>query len=423
MAVASGQKKVYPRRNNYRYEEKMWHWDQGRLEYFQFDNLRKISKILTEYDFKHIERDLLQKKTGLSFAAPPTHSPWRNYSRILKLMLLTYELPSNIAVPTPICRLLATPGMVTCDDYLHFIISSSTEPSPALSGWTSNTRHRYPLLFVLKYVLAKFYITSINYSSLDEIIYAYDIFDNFDGSEGQDDFILIINQMIDHINDNRINLLHSELYRQSRESILVLAQISYLHIQNRNIFVSLSREDALSIFNELEPFSNNPVEDRNKEILRRAEMFQGGSIYNDFDYSNTIINNELESGFIEGGRIKKTHIAIERNSGIRREFFIRNPTTVCDVCGIDTKLSYTWTNKIIDLHHLLPLASGTRVESSGTTFLDITPVCPTCHRAIHRFYDVWLKQNNKNDFMDRDEAKQVYNQMKNLFPGIIYANS
>lgn len=400
----------------------MWHWDQGRLEYFQFDNLRKIAKFLTQYDFKSSTREFIRNQTGLPFAAPATHSPWRNYSRILKLMLLLYEASPNIVSPTPVSKLLAKPGLITCDDYLHFIASSSTEPSPALSGWSSDTELRYPLLFVLKYSLAKFYITSISYASIDEIIYAYDN-SGFDGSEGQEDFIPLINNMYDNYSQLVLNLPHNDLYRQSRESILVLAQISYLHVQNKNLYVSLSKEDALYIFNELEPLSSNPIHDKNQEILRRAEMFQGGSIYNEFDYSNTTIGNEIESGFIEGGRVKKTHISIERNSGLRKDFFLRNPTTICDVCNIDTHASYPWSEKIIDIHHLLPLASGTRVEASGTTFFDLVPLCPTCHRATHRFYDLWLSRNNRKDFADRDEAKLVYEQMKHSFNGIKYASN
>ena len=392
----------------------MWHWDQGRLEYFQFDNLRKISQFLIKYNFKNVSRELLRNETGLSFAAPDTHTPWRNYSRILKLMLLVYEGSDTSAIPTPVAKILARPGQVTCDEYLHFIASSSTEPSPALSGWAREIPQRYPLLFVLKYALARFIITSIDNVAIDEILVAYDE-SRFNGSEGQAEFINLINNF-SHIYVNIPSTNNkSDLYRQSRESIFVLAQISYLHIQNKRLIVSLSTEDAIQIFNELEPLSMDQANDKNEEILRRAEMFKDGSTYNEFIYSDTVINNEIESGFLEGGRVKKTHICIERNRALRKNFLSINSSPICDVCRINTHKYYPWADRIIDLHHLLPLSSGTRVEGHGTTISDLVPLCPTCHRATHRFYDIWLKDRNRNDFLDRQEAREVYNQMKNSF--------
>lgn len=63
----------------------MWHWDQGRLAYFQFDALRQIAGFVKANDFKTANRVQLLAETGLTFQAPATHSAWRNYSRILKL--------------------------------------------------------------------------------------------------------------------------------------------------------------------------------------------------------------------------------------------------------------------------------------------------------------------------------------------------
>lgn len=138
----------------------MWHWDQGRLEYFQFDALRQISSYVIENDFRLADRATLFEKTGLKFAAPVSHTPWRNYSRVLKLMLLVSEV-NDVAQPTPVAAILSKPGAVTCDEYLHFIISAFTEPSPALIQWSPNSNFRYPLLFALKYLLAKTVITGI----------------------------------------------------------------------------------------------------------------------------------------------------------------------------------------------------------------------------------------------------------------------
>jgi hypothetical protein len=397
----------------------MWHWDQGHLEYFQFDNLRKIAQFAMQHDFKHAFRDVLNNHIGLPFAAPDTHDPWRNYSRILRLMLLV-RIQGNKATPTAVAEMLATPGTVTCDEYLHFIASVFTEPCPALKGWNPNFPLRYPLLFTLKYLLIKLAVKSDMAASFDEILGAYSA-SGYRGDEDQTHFISLLNVSASQ-HENVGSQTPRNLRRQARESLLVLAQISYLHVHQHKLIVSLDKDDAMKIFEDLEPLAENSVADREQELNRRAELFSGGSTYNDFDYSSTIVNEIVESGFLEGGRIKRTHIAIERNSGIREEYFSINPNVTCDVCGLDTKATYPWTKQlIIDLHHLLPLASGTRVEMSGTTFADLIPVCPTCHRATHRFYDYWLAHNNRTDFIDRDEARNAYHKMKTEFRGLASA--
>ncbi|CAN5374284.1 hypothetical protein BH20ACI2_BH20ACI2_13860 [soil metagenome] len=183
------------------------------------------------------------------------------------------------------------------------------------------------------------------------------------------------------------------------------------------MFVSLNPADAHEIFHDLTPILGPRAATRDGEIQRLAGLFQDGFTDISFDYPNTVVEEVVESGFQEGNKVKKTHLTIERNSGLRREFFLLRPTSICDVCAMDTHRTYPWTERIIDLHHLLPLSSGTRVEERGTTLDDLVPVCPNCHRAIHRFYDYWLRDAHKEDFIDRSEAKATYDQMKAQFPG------
>ena len=45
----------------------MWHWDQGRLNYFQFDELRKIAKYATHTDLRLTAREPLASAVGLPF--------------------------------------------------------------------------------------------------------------------------------------------------------------------------------------------------------------------------------------------------------------------------------------------------------------------------------------------------------------------
>ncbi len=396
----------------------MWHWDQGHLAYFQFDALRHISHFVLTHDFKTAQREELEAATGLSFAAPPTHSPWRQYSRVLKQCLLVSEV-GRFAAPTPVAEILSKPGLVTCDEYLHFLARATTEPSPALSAWQPNALCRYPLLFTLKFLLTKRAIKREAVSSLDEIIGAYRE-TGFVGDETDEDFIGAVGA-----NPQQYEVAGQgapeNLRRQASESLKVLAQISYLHLENQHLTVSLDPADAHTIFDDLHPVLGPKAADREAEIRRLAELFKDGSNEDFFDYPNTVINDIVQSGFKEGSKVKKTHITIERNQELRRAFFEARPSSLCDICALDTVATYPWTTRVLDLHHLLPLSSGTRVEQSGTTFNDLVPVCPSCHRAVHRFYDIWLAENHLEDFSDERQARTVYRNIKTNFGGAIHA--
>lgn len=393
----------------------MWHWDQGHLSYFQFDALRQIAAFVEAHDFKQAERAILLAETGFNFSAPDTHSAWRNYSRVLKLMLLVSEV-GRTAQPTPVANILSRPGMVTCDEYLHFLLCAFTEPAPALKDWRPDAEFRYPLLFALKYLLTKAAITTTPVASLNEIIGAYKI-SGFDGGENDERFISIVGSNANYEASGRN--ISANLHRQACESLKVMAQISYLHVHSDRIIVSLNREDANEIFADLTPVLGPRASDREAEIRRLASLFKDGSTSIAFEYHHTVVDNVVESGFREGTKVQKTHVTIERNVGLRRQFFNARPTSVCDVCLMDTRKTYPWTERVLDIHHLLPLCSGTRVEGRNTTFDDLVPVCPSCHRAVHRYYGSWLDSNNRKDFMNADEAKSVYQDMKTQFPGLI----
>jgi formyltetrahydrofolate synthetase len=45
----------------------MWRFDQGRIEYFQFNELRKIAKLAVANDLKSATRQALADATGLPF--------------------------------------------------------------------------------------------------------------------------------------------------------------------------------------------------------------------------------------------------------------------------------------------------------------------------------------------------------------------
>lgn len=387
----------------------MWSWDQGRIPYFQFDTLRIMAKFAVQNDLRNTPASIIRSQTGLEFP-PASYQPWRNYARVFKLTLLARESGGS-AVPTDVASILARDGVVTCDEYLHFLAEATMSPSPALQDWNHQAIIRYPLCFALRYLLAKVSSSDNSDTPINEVIGAY-LHSNFVGDESDTAFIGLFSspqnyaQVAKKFSRNRI--------RQARESIKFLCQISYLHCNRDTITVSLSSEDAQDIFAALHPVGGVPESNGNLEIARVAAFFKYGSTHDFFDYQATTISNETDSGFVEGSKVRRSHVVIERNSGLRRRFFRDNPTATCDACRLDTKTRYPWTERVLDLHHALPLSSGTRVDSqTGTLLEDLIAICPTCHRSIHRFYDKHLQKVNRSDFADKAEAVKVYEDAKN----------
>jgi hypothetical protein len=391
----------------------MWHWDQGRLEYFEFDVLRRMSQFCLNNDFANASRDELQIAIGLSFDAGP-NAPWRNYARTFKSMFIVSN-SGGVALPTPVAARLAVAGQVTSDEYFHFVAQATTEPSPALSGYDANAEFRYPLLFALRYILTKLATRHGSTATFAELIGAYAV-SGFRGDESQSEFISLLGRESEFALIGKNN-------RQPRESLLrTISQVSYLHTRNGTIEATIHPDDAHEAFEELSPIGGPFESDPDAELRRRAAFFRDGSTLSFFEYPQTVLSEVAQAGFREGGRVAKTHLVIERNARLRKEYFGQFDPTICDVCRMDTRKTYPFKNSILDLHHKLPLASGTRIEAKGTVISDLVPVCPTCHRAVHHFYGIWLKDSGKLDFDSRLQANEVYDSMKTKFIGHQYAS-
>lgn len=394
----------------------MWRWDQGRLAYFQFDALRAIASFAINNDMSSADSATLEAATGLPFASPYL-LPWRNYARIVKEMLLVSH-DGGRAVPTAVARRLAGVGQATADEYFHFIAQVTTDPSPAFEGYDSTVAARYPLLFALRYILTKASTQPRGIVSFNEVIGAYHR-SEFVGDEDQAQFLGLLGQEAEF---ESVTAGLPDTKRQARESLKVIAQISYLQTERTTIEASLAQEDALDAFEDLTPIGQTGrLADPDQELQRRAAFFKGGSTLTFLDFPHTVVTDLAQAGFGEGSRIERTHLVVERNSRLRKAYFDRFQPKRCDMCRMDTKATYRRQNTILDLHHKLPLSSGTRVEAKGTILADLVPLCPTCHRAVHGFYGAWLRGKGVTDFANAAEANAVYDSARAQFAGHIYA--
>lgn len=379
----------------------MWRFDQGRIEYFQFDELRKIAKFAVSSDLRVASRVSLVAATGLPFLpASEAYPPWRNYSRVFKTAMLVANI-ENKAVPTTVALALAKDGQVTSDDYFHFLAQAFTDPAPSFQEWRKADSPRYPLLFTLKFLLTRAVLGSPTVA-IREIIGAYQN-SGFDGDEGQTDYVELAKKSWTSADD-----------RQARESIQIIGQISYLSATSTEVAVSLDRDDAIDLFESLHAIRGIQEDDSEREIMRVAGFFESAISELEIDFSKTVLDETIEAGFSEGSRVERTHIVLERNSTIRKAFFDGYPTSLCDFCARDTKSEFPWSDRVLDIHHVLPLCSGTRSDKGGTVLGDLVAICPTCHRAVHRFYSQWLKDEGRKDFVDAAEARAVYDLAKNL---------
>ncbi len=386
----------------------MWRWDQGRIGYYQFDVLRGVSRYAVANNLAEASGDDLFPFTGLHF--PPNDGgyaqAWRNYGRIYKSTLIASGRDPAVA-PTAVAHALAQDGVVTSDEFFHFLVRAFTSPSPAFDEWDAQAEMRFPLLFALKFMLARASVGRPE-TAIKHIIWAYDD-SGFVGDEDDEAYIALINR----VDEDQV---HAD--RQAAESIRVIGQISYLNVGGSTVTVDLDPADAGAIFADLTPIAGQPLEDADEEIQRRGGLFAWANANINLVFEATRIDEAEEAGFgpvvgfEEGSRVRKTHLAIERNSRLRTAFFNRYPTSTCDLCQVDTAQRYPWADRVLELHHLLPLCSGTRVKGTGTVLTDLVPLCPTCHRAVHSYYNVWLRDAGRRDFVDAQEAGRVYAEAK-----------
>lgn len=392
-----------------------WNWEQGRLEYFQFDELRKIARFGAAHDLRAANRGDLAAAVGLPFLPDDdAYRPWRNYGRLFQIAMIATPRGRHESRLTCLGELLSKDGQVTTDDYLHFLARATTQPSPALSGWDHTARLRYPLLFALRFILARASQGDAE-TDIAEIVQGY-IQSGFRGDESQEDFLQILGTSTEQGP-------RTDGMRQPSESIKVLAQLSYLTATSGEVTVSLVPSDAADLFDDLSPVVGPPLVDGAEEIDRRAELFLSAMSDADVetDYPHTALDPVGEAGFDgafkEGRRVRHTHVSIERNRIVRAMFFEQNPRHSCDFCGMETRLTYPWTDRLLEIHHLLPLCSGARTTKDGTLLEDLVANCPSCHRAVHRYYDKYLTRNGRIDFDDASEARRVYQSAKHQYDG------
>jgi hypothetical protein len=118
---------------------------------------------------------------------------------------------------------------------------------------------------------------------------------------------------------------------------------------------------------------------------------------------------EADVYFSEGKAKRVSHLRYERSPKLREMYFCKaEPPFLCDMCAHNISERYPWTDNLLELHHLLPLASPLRIDQRRTSLSQLVAVCPNCHKATHSYYRNWLDDRSQEDFTSYDEARTVY---------------
>lgn len=385
-----------------------WRWDQGRLEYFRYDNIRKIARVLyslnrTRFTARDHLRRRLENETGLRFL-PLHYTVWRNYGRTLQCSLLAARVGNRLRT-TDVCAKLANEVESTlgADEYFALLIQRFYLPFPAFVDYSTSVPQQFPFCAVIRFLLSKVIRGLEPSATLDEI------FSFVVGNECRGDEPL---KFYSSLSATGRTPIRNER-RQVREMLIVASQFSYLKWFNNRLELDVGPEEKQTINllkRQAMPIIQKRVPQRGREILRLGTLAKRPALM------VPERGTAADISFTEGKRARRTHLRIERNQRLRKEVFKRTePPYKCDVCGYAVNERYPWVDNILQIHHLLPLNSPMRIGTKGTSLSDIVILCPNCQDAVHRYYKIWLSSRGQEDFRSDDEARQAYEEAKRLY--------
>lgn len=113
----------------------------------------------------------------------------------------------------------------------------------------------------------------------------------------------------------------------------------------------------------------------------------------------------------EGFEQKTSTVAYKRSSNLRnyaKDYYTKNGKLFCDCCNFDFSTAYAnpYNKNCIEMHHIKPIFQYEDEDENKTVkeaLKNILPVCPNCHRVIHRnkIYGIEGIQSFKASFKNK----------------------
>ncbi|EEZ2790506.1 HNH endonuclease [Escherichia coli] len=400
-----------------------WRWDQGRLDYFSVESLRKIASVFVDIegtednDPEHDSiREALELRTELPFS-PASYKVWRNYARVIKLSLIASRVNGRYHC-TDIARSLASGVMASdADRYLLTLAKRTFYPSPAFEGFDSSLPRVYPMLAIIKLLLTgRFDVNGLSARDVCSLLAGNDA----TGLEGLEFYSSI---------GETSRVPEGDELRQINEMMKVMSQISFLFWQQGHLFIDMSSADdaKADLYQSFSP--DVIVQDLPNEP--DAAILVLGSLDNSTMSASEVVDSlffnlnddsfqptaaQTQQTYQEGNRRLANHYRIERNRKLRERFLSSSlEPDCCDMCRKILHIQYPWVSSLIEVHHKLPLASTVRVQGNSTLLNDLVGLCPSCHKAVHQYYRNFLRDEGKSDFASKEEANEVYERAKSLY--------
>ena len=389
-----------------------WRWDQGRLEYFRYEALKKMAPVLVRHDGQSLgdansnaKKELIEA-TGLPFS-PDNYSVKRNYKRMLECSLLATFEGNNIIV-SDICRDLASGQSLIKNenDYISELERRFRYPFPAFKNYSVEQELVFPFIAVSKLLISRAIKNSSDSAlvSVDDVAGCL-IANNVTGFEDLSFYLSLKKGPSDFLTDSE--------RRQIRELIRVLGL--------KNSF-SFNTRCGLSLSNRGR--DSRPLEKQFDELIPRVTTLDVPNKLIDFltiasaDNASPTGQNTLNANgeaefdanayYQEGARHTRWSNQIERDPRVRSRYIELHPEAICEACHVNQQKQYPWTSYLLQIHHLFPLKSYGKKAISITDANDVVGLCPSCHAAIHEYYSRYLTDNSKNDFSSKEEALEVY---------------
>jgi 5-methylcytosine-specific restriction endonuclease McrA len=392
-----------------------WEWgDQGRLKYtHDFRNFTGIARGLVLHEGADVggppdtlKRDL-QLATGLDFA-PSHYTAWRNYSRIFRSLLLATEDEWHSLRVTEVCKELANPTGTpwTIDDFLTFLAPRYYKPSPGRAGYSDSAPKVFPICALLRYLAENL---SMTWRQTFDLL----IGNGVEGNESESTYASLTPSGYAFTDPEK---------RQVRELMGYVAQFTFLNWDRETLSLvpAIASDSAFraKLRSIATPIATGFLADSDLEVMRPGKLPATTLPQITIAAVTSVPMEKDDAEFIEGSPKAGTHMTRERDPRLREAFFAAASGDVsCDVCGLTSELRYPWTaagtastRTIIELHHVLPLAS--KAYAGSTTTADLVALCPSCHKAVHRYYLKWFKSNGVTDFNDKKTAHAVYDAAK-----------